>query len=116
MVLSQASNVALTEAAEAGNDNDAAALRAALPNDVVDAYEAHQADPTNTTLQDAYNTALTAAALTGAQVTTLETAYKDWQNAVAADTLEADAAATAQIDLNAAANKNPSGCYDKGRS
>ena len=90
---------------------DAAALKVAFeataPTAVISAYEALQADPTNVTLQDAFNAAVTNAGLLGAQVTTLQTAYTDWQNAVAADTLAADAAATAQIDLNAAANKTP---------
>ena len=90
---------------------DVAALKVAFeataPAAVISAYEALQADPTNVTLQTAFNAAVANAALSGAQVTTLETAFKDWQNAVASDTLAADAAAAAQIDLNAAANKTP---------
>ena len=83
---------------------DAAALQTTFegsaPAAVTDAYEALQADPTNPTLQGAYNQAITDNNLTPAQVTALEAAYTAWQDAVAADA----AAATA---LNTAANKTP---------
>ena len=83
---------------------DADALHAALPTDVVAAYEALQADPTNTTLQDAYNAAVTGASLDPAA---FETAYGEWQSAVEADNLAAEAEAAAVDALNAAANKLP---------
>lgn len=90
---------------------DAAALRTtfegAAPADVVSAYEALQADPTNVALQDAYNQAVADNALTDAQVAALETAYSDWQSAVVADALVATAEAAAQEALNVAANKTP---------
>jgi hypothetical protein len=90
---------------------DAVALQAAFegaaPTAVVDAYEALQANPADVTLQDAYTQAITDAALTPEQVTALETAYTDWQNAVEADALAATAEAEAQDALNAAANKTP---------
>ena len=83
---------------------DAAALQTAFegsaPVAVIDAYEALQADPTNATLQAAYDQAVLDAGLTAEQVATLEAAYTAWQDAVAAD---AEAAAT----LEAAANKTP---------
>ena len=87
---------------------DAVALHVAFersaPATVVDAYEASQADPSNVTLQDAYNQAVTDAALPDARVTTLETTYIDWQNAVEADALAAVAEIEAQGALNVAAS------------
>jgi hypothetical protein len=87
---------------------DAVALQVAFersaPAMVVDAYEASQADPSNVTLQDAYNQAVTDAALPDARVTTLETAYTDWQNAVEADALAAVAEIEAQEAINVAAS------------
>lgn len=83
---------------------DAAALQTSFegsaPAAVRDAYIALQADPTNVTLQVAYNQAITDNNLTPEQVTAFEAAYTAWQGAVAADA----AAATA---LNTAANKTP---------
>jgi hypothetical protein len=88
---------------------DAVALQVAFersaPATVVDAYEASQADPSNVTLQDAYNQAVTDAGLPDARVTILETAYVDWQNAVEADALAAVAEIEAQDALNVAANQ-----------
>lgn len=84
--------------------SDAAALQEAYdssaPSAVRDAYEALLADPANTTLQAAYDQAITDAGLTAEQVAALAAAYAAWQDAVAAD---AEAAAT----LEAAANKTP---------
>jgi hypothetical protein len=91
-------------ASQTAAQTDAAALQntfeGSAPTPVVDAYKALQADPTDTTLQAAYNKAVADAALTDEQVATLEGAYSAWQGAVAAD---AEAAAT----LDAAANKLP---------
>jgi hypothetical protein len=87
---------------------DAVALQVAFersaPATVLDAYEASQADPSNVTLQDAYNQAVADAALPDARLTTLETAYADWQNAVEADALAAVAEIEAQEALNVAAS------------
>jgi hypothetical protein len=87
---------------------DAVALQMAFersaPITVVNAYEASQADPSNVTLQDAYNQAVADAALPDARLTTLETAYADWQNAVEADALAAVAEIEAQEALNVAAS------------
>ena len=87
---------------------DAVALQMAFersaPITVVNAYEASQADPSNVTLQDAYNQAIADAALPDARLTTLETAYADWQNAVEADALAAVAEIEAQEALNVAAS------------
>jgi hypothetical protein len=95
----------------AADATDALALQAGFegsaPANIVDAYEALQADPGNVALQDAYNQAVTDAALTGGQVAALETAYTDWQNAVEADALAATAEAEAEAALNTAANKTP---------
>ena len=85
---------------------DAVALQAAFersaPATVVDAYEASQADPNNVTLQDAYNQVVTDAGLPDTRVTTFETAYTDWQDAVEADALAAVAEIEAQEALNVA--------------
>ena len=87
---------------------DAMALQMAFersaPITVVNAYEASQADPSNVTLQDAYNQAVADAALPDARLTTLETAYADWQNAVEADALAAVAEIEAKEALNVAAS------------
>ena len=74
------------------------------PAMVLDAYEASRADPSNVALQDAYNQAVTDAALPDARVTALETAYTDSQNAFEADALAAVAEIEAQDALNVAAN------------
>jgi hypothetical protein len=91
-------------ASQAAAQTDAAALQGAFegsaPAVVVGAYKALKADPTNPTLQDAYNQAIADAALTSEQVATLEAAYSAWQDAVAADS---DVATT----LDSAANKLP---------
>ena len=83
---------------------DAVALQAAFersaPKMVVDAYEALQADPSNVTLQDAYNQAVTDAGLPEARIARFETAYSDWQIAVEADAL----AAVAEIEALDARN------------
>ena len=87
---------------------DAVALQVALersaPATVLDAYEALQADPNNVALQDAYNQAVTDAALPDARVVALETAYTDWQNAYEADALAAVAEIEAQEALSVAAS------------
>jgi hypothetical protein len=87
---------------------DAVALQVeferSAPATVLDAYEALQADPSNVTLQDAYNQAVTDAALPGARVAALETAYTDWQNAFEADALAAVAEIEAHDALNVTAN------------
>ena len=87
---------------------DAVALQMAFersaPITVVNAYEASQADPSNVTLQDAYNQAVADAALPDTRVIALETAYIDWQNAVEADALAAVAEIEAQEALNVAAS------------
>ena len=87
---------------------DAVALQVAFersaPATVLDAYEALQADPSNVALQDAYNQAVADAALPDARLTTLETAYADWQNAVEADALAAVAEIEAQEALSIAAS------------
>jgi hypothetical protein len=90
------------------NATDAVALQVAFersaPATVLDAYETLQADPSNVALQDAYNQAVTDAALPDARVIALETAYTDWQNAFEADALAAVAEIEAQDALNVAAN------------
>jgi hypothetical protein len=88
---------------------DAVALQVAFersaPETVLDSYEALQADPRNVALQDAYNLAVTDAALPDARVIALETAYTDWQNAFEADALAAVAEIEAHDALNVAANQ-----------
>jgi hypothetical protein len=88
---------------------DAGALQAAFersaPATVLDAYEALQADPSNVAFQDAYNKAVTDAALPDVRVIALETAYTDWQNAFEADALAAVAEIEAQDALDVAANQ-----------
>lgn len=83
---------------------DATALQTAFegsaPAAARDAYIDLQADPTNVTLQAAYDQAVLDAGLTTEQVSALEAAYTAWQDAVTAD---AEAAST----LEAAANKTP---------
>ena len=87
---------------------DAAALQVAFerfaPTTVLDAYEALKADPSDATLQDAYNQAVADSGLPDARVVKLETAYSNWQNAVEADALAAVAEIEAQDALNVAAN------------
>lgn len=105
-----ANQVALT-AQTTADETDAVALHddflGSGPISVVNAYEAFQADPANSTLQDAYNQAATDATLTGEQIAAVETAYSDWQSAANADALAANAASKAQAALRAAANKAP---------
>ena len=105
-----ANQEALTAQIEA-DATDALALQSGFEvsasANIVDAYKALQADPDDVALQDAYNLAVTDAALTGEQVAALETAYTDWQNALEADALVAVAEAEAQEALNFAANKTP---------
>lgn len=88
---------------------DAVALQVAFersaPASVLDAYEALLADPSSVALQDAYNRAVTHAALLDARVIALETAYTDWQNAFEADALAAVAEIEAHDALNVAANQ-----------
>jgi hypothetical protein len=76
------------------------AFEGSAPAAARDAYIDLQADPTNVTLQAAYDQAVLDAGLTTEQVSALEAAYTAWQDAVAAD---AEAAST----LEAAANKTP---------
>ena len=105
-----ANQVALT-AQTSADETDAVTLQngfvASGPVLVVNAYTALQANPANLDLQDAYNQAVTDAALTGEQIAAVETAYADWQSAVNADVLAANAASEAQAALDAAANKQP---------
>ena len=105
-----ANQVALT-AQTTADGTDAVALHDAFvgsgPISVINAYEASQADPTNPTLQDAFNQAATDAGLTGEQLAAVETTYSDWQSAVNADAVAANAASVAQAALDAAANKTP---------
>jgi hypothetical protein len=105
-----ANQVALT-AQTTADETDAAALRGAFdgsgPASVLNAYEALQTDPTNPTLQNAYNQAVTDAALTGEQIVAVESAYADWKSAADADAVAANAAEEAQAALDAAANKTP---------
>ena len=106
-VANQAALVAQTTA----DETDVVALHEAFlgsgPISVVNAYEALQADRANPTLRTAYNQAATAATLTGEQILAVETGYSNWQSAVNADALAADAASKAQAALDAAANKMP---------
>ena len=87
---------------------DALALQVAFersaPAAILDAYEVLQADPSNVALQDAYNQAVTDAALPDARVIALETAYANWQNAFEADALAAVAEIEAQDALKVAGN------------
>jgi hypothetical protein len=56
-------------------------------------------------LQDAYNQAVTDAALPDARVIALKTAYSDWQNAFEADALAAVAEIEVYDALNGAAHQ-----------
>ena len=104
-------NQAALAAQTSADETDAVGLQNGFvssgPVSVVGAYAAFQADPENSSLQDAYNQAVTDAALTGEQIAAVETAYSDWQSAANADALAASAASAAQAALDAAANKQP---------
>jgi hypothetical protein len=104
-------NQAALTAQTSADETDAVALHESLmssgPISAVNAYKALQADPKNPNLQDAYNQAATDVTLTGEQIAAVETAYSDWQSAVNADAIAADAASKAQAALDAAANNKP---------
>ena len=88
------------------DSTDALAMQVAFersaPATVLDAYEALQADPSNVTLQDAYNRAVTGAGLPYARVIALELAHSNLQDAFEADALAAVAEIEAQDALNIA--------------
>ncbi len=103
--------IAAGEAAATADATDAQALQATFeasaPQDVTDAYVALQADPTNQTLIDAYNQAITDNNLSDDEVAAVEQAYADWQAAVAADEAAATLQGQADGALLAANNNRP---------